>query len=312
MVVSTRYALIALVLLCGIARADAPTGLVVVGDANVKDSLYAALDDWLTHHGRTVQPDPLTHDGVLTLTNCVNLQDLACARKVVEARAKTDGVVFAQVGSTTEQTVTVQVFWLVKGHEAVAERRACEECSADALKGTVDAIMKVLSPSVGSTGRIKVNSKPQGATVVLDHEVIGVAPIERDVTAGAHEVVLMQGTHEIGRRSVTVHATEDAEVTIATHAPVDVATHSRVPGAIVLGLGIAGVAAGSFLYFRTSDDGTQRYYYDTKPAGIGIGIGGLAAVGLGLVWLHYSRTADSAPTVAIGAGGGMIGWARAF
>jgi len=314
--VLARYALIALALMTSVARADAPTGLVVVGDANLKDGLQSALDAWLTGHGRTVRTDPLDRDGILTITNCVNLQDLACARGVVEKRAKTQGVVFAQVASTKEQTVTVQVFWIVKGHEAVAERRACEECSTDALKGTVDTIMAVLAPQAGGGARIKIASKPAGATVMLDRQVIGVAPIERDVAAGAHEVVLMKGTHEVGRRSLTVHADETAEITIAVKEPVDAPVavhHSRVPGAVVLGIGIAGIAAGSILYVTSqTDDGSRYKYTDTRPAGIAIGIGGVAATAIGLLLLKSASAADSAPVVAIDPHGGYVGWARAF
>ena len=315
--VLARYALIALVALTSVARAD-DTGLVVVGDANLKDGLKAALDGWLTHHGRTVSTDSLDRDGILTITNCVNLQDLACARAVVEKRSKTKGVVFAQVATTKEQTVTVQVFWLVKGHEALAERRACEECSSDALKGTVDTIMGVLAPQAGGGARIKIMSKPPGATVVLDREVIGVAPIERDVAVGEHEVVLMKGTHEVGRRSLKVHAEESAEISIAVKEPVDVPIvvaphHSRVPGAIVLGIGIAGIAAGSILYATSqTDDGSRYRYTDTKPAGIAIGVGGVAATAIGLLLLKHASSADSAPVVALDPHGGYIGWARAF
>jgi hypothetical protein len=314
--VLARHALIALAVLTAVAHADAPTGLVVVGDANLTGGLQSALDGWLTHHGRTVTTDALDRDGILTITNCVNLQDLACARAVVEKRAKTAGVVFAQVASTREQTVTVQVFWIVKGHEPVAERRACEECSADALKGTVDTIMTVLAPQAGGGARIKIASKPEGATVVLDREVIGVAPIERDVAVGPHEVVLMKGTHEVGRRSLNVHADETAEITIPVKEPVDipVAQHgSRVPGAIVLGVGIAGIAAGSIMYFASqTDDGTRYKYLDTRPAGIAVGIGGVAATAIGLLLLKNASSSDSAPVVAIDPHGGYVGWARAF
>jgi hypothetical protein len=67
------------------------------------------------------------------------------------------------------------------------------------------------------------------------------------------------------------------------------------------------------LYVKSpTDDGTQPYYYDTKPAGIGIGVGGLAAVAIGLVWLNYAKTSDSAPVASMSSHGGMIGWARAF
>jgi len=313
MVVTARYTLVFLLVLCGLAHAEGPTGLVVVGDANIKDTLSSTLSDWLTHHGRTVATDPLDHDGVLTLTNCVSLQDLACARGVVEKRAKTEGVVFAQVATTKEGAVTVQVFWLVKGHEALAERRACEDCNADVLKGTVDSIMTVLSPQAGSVGRIKISTKPEGATVVLDHEVIGVSPIERDVAAGPHEIVLMKGSHEVGRRSLNVHATETAEVTITTHAPIETTSHSRWPGIILIGVGIGAIAAGGYLYVTSeTDDGTKPRYLDTRPAGIGLGIGGVAATAIGFLVLHHASASDSAPVITADSHGGMIGWARAF
>jgi hypothetical protein len=208
------------------------------------------------------------------------------------------------------------VFWIVKGHEPVAERRACEECSADALKGTVDTIMAVLAPQAGGGARIKISSKPPGATVVLDREVIGVAPIERDVAPGPHEVVLMKGTHEVGRRSIKVHSDETAEITIPVKEPVDIPVaqhHSRVPGAIVLGVGIAGIAAGTIMYVASqTDDGSRYKYLDTRPAGIAVGIGGVAATAIGLLLLKNASAADSAPVVAIDPHGGYVGWARAF
>lgn len=314
--VSFSHALIAAVLVSATAaRADAPTGLVVTGDNAMQPQLYAALDGWLLRHGRSVVKDPLDKDGITTVANCVQLQDLACARGVVEKRAKTDGVIYAQIAKTKEQTVTIDVYWIIKGHEAVAERRACEECTSEAMKGTVDAIMNVLAPSAGSGGRLVIRSKPTGQTVVLDHEVVGTTPLERDVPPGHHEIVLMHGTRKVGERKVDIGAGDSAEMTIPVDltAPPPPAQPSRIPGSIVLGVGVAGIAAGAILYATSqTDDGTRYMYRDTRPAGIGIGIGGVAAVGIGLIMLHYARASDSAPTVAIGAHGGTIGWARAF
>ncbi|MGE5183475.1 MAG: PEGA domain-containing protein [Acidobacteriota bacterium] len=310
-----RLAALALLVGTATARAESATGLVVIGDTSMQPALYSALDAWLLQHGRTVVADPLDRDGVLTVANCVQLQDLACARRVVEKRSRTDGVVYAQVAKTKEAVVTVDVYWIIKGHEAIAERRACEDCTPDAIKGTVDSIMNVLAPNAGSGARLVIRTKPTGQTVVIDHEVVGTTPLERDVTPGTHEIVLMHDTRKVGQKTVEIGAGESAELTI----PVDLtpekppARASRIPGALVLGLGVAGIAAGTILYATSqTDDGTRYMYRDTHPAGIGVGIGGVAAVGIGLIMLHYARSSDSAPVAAFDAHGGTIGWARAF
>jgi len=309
---SLKLALLALVTTAAVARADAPTGLVVIGDGAMQPALRSALDAWLLHHGRTVVGEPLDQDGIVTIANCVQMQDLTCARGVVEKRAKTDAVVYAQVGKPRNQTVAIDVYWIVKGREAVSERRACEDCTADVMRGTVDTIMNELAANAGTSGRLKISSKPAGATVVLDHEVVGVAPVERDVTPGKHQIVLMQGTREAGRRSVTLNAGETVEISIAVHVKPE-ERHSRIPGSIVLGLGIAGIAAGVTLYAASqTDDGSRYKYVDTKPAGIGVGIGGIAATSIGLILLHNARSRDATPVVSVSAHGGMIGWARAF
>ncbi len=310
---SLKLALVALAATAAVARADVPTGLVVIGDGAMQPALHDALDAWLLHHGRTVVGEPLDHDGVMTIANCVQMQDLTCARGVVEKRAKTDAVVYAQVGKPKNQTVAIDVYWIVKGREAVSERRACEDCTADAMRGTVDTIMNELAANTGQSGRLKISSKPSGATVVLDHQVVGVAPVERDVTPGKHEVVLMQGTREAGRRSVTLHASETVEISIAVHLKPEPVTHSKIPGIVGLGLGLGAITTGAVLYATSeTDDGMHPKYLDTKPAGIAVGIGGIAATSLGLILLYNARTRDAAPVVSVGPHGGVIGWARAF
>jgi hypothetical protein len=308
-----KLALVALVAVTSIARADAPTGLVVIGDTAMQPALRDALDAWLLHHGRTVVGEPLDRDGVVTITNCVQAQDLVCARGVVEKRAKTDAVVYAQVGKPKDQTVAIDVYWIVKGREAVSERRACEDCNPDAMRGTVDTIMNELAANTGQSGRLRVSSKPPGATVVLDHEVVGVAPVERDVTPGKHEIVLMQGTREAGGRSVTLHAGETVEISIAVHLKAEPVTHSKLPGVVGLGLGLGAIATGAVLYATSeTDNGAHPKYLDTKPAGIAVGIGGVAAASLGLILLYNARNRDAAPVISVGPHGGVIGWARAF
>ena len=288
----------------------APTGLVVLGEPKVQARVWHELESWLVHHGHAVQKDPLDQDGVMTIANCLQMHDPACARAVVEKRAHTDDVVFAQVETTKERAITIEVYWIVKEHEAAAERRACEDCTDAALTGTIDELMKVLAGSgAANSGRVEIKSNPSGITVVLDNEVVGVTPIVRDVAAGSHAIVLMRGTQKVGERTITVHATESAEVTVPVHLP----KPSRAPGAVILGTGLVAMAtAGAMYALSPTDDGTQLHYRDYRPPALGIGIGGAALAVLGTILFIHEGHTESAPVASIGAHGGMIGWARAF
>lgn len=294
------------------AAAAAPdTGLVVIGDQAQREPVWHALEQWLLHHGHAVQREPLDQDGVATIASCLQMEDRACARGVVEKRARTDGVVFAQVETTKEHAIALDVYWIVKGHEAVAERRACEDCTPDALDGTVDAIMNVLATSSATgSGRLVIKSHPAGLTVVIDKAVAGVTPLERDVGAGRHDIVLMKGTQRVGGRSIALHASETAELTIPVHL---MRPRSRVPGGIALGLGVTAMAVGGVMYaLSPTDDGSHYTYRDYRPPAIGIAIGGAAVAVVGaILWLH-ERHPESVPVAAVDAHGGYIGWARAF
>ena len=304
--------------------AEHTTGVIVVGDAAVRNTLTDQLDAWLTGRGHHTSRTPLDADGVATLTNCLLLQDLACARTVVEKRAATDDVVYALVEKTkTEHTITITAYWIVKGHEAVSERRACESCNADAMGGTVDAILSTLSRSSSADeGRIQLDSKPSGMTVVVDGVVVGVTPVERDFPEGRHTIVLLKGTREVGKRAITLHAGETAELVMPVRLDEPVAahgvapaprSHGRAAAKIALGLGAAGLVAGGVLYLTSQkDDGTRLYYRDTRPLGLGVAAGGAAIAAVGLILWLRGGPADSTPVASLSSKEGFIGWARAF
>lgn len=292
-------------------RAAPDTGLVVIGDADQRAPARQAFEQWLLHHGHAVQKAPLDQDAIVTIANCLQMQDPECARMVVEKRGRTDGVVFAQVAVTKEHAVTLDVYWIVKGHEAVAERRACEDCTPDALAGTVDAIMTSLAASSATgSGRLVIRSRPAGLTVVIDKAVVGVTPLQRDVGAGHHDIVLMKGTQRVGGRSISLHATEVADLAIPVHLT---RPRSRVPGGIALGVGLTAIAVGGVMYaLSPTDDGSHYHYRDYRPPAIGVAIGGAAvAIAGALLWMH-ERHPESVPIASIDAHGGTIGWARAF
>jgi len=55
---------------------------------------------------------------------------------------------------------------------------------------------------------------------------------------------------------------------------------------LAIGIGAAAIIGGGILYATSeTDDGTQPTYRDSRPAGIGVAIGGVALAGTGLLWV---------------------------
>jgi hypothetical protein len=305
-----RWVVVLLVAVVAARQANASTGVVVVGDEALRKPIAQALEAWLQHHGHEVRGDSLDADGISTITNCLLIDDLGCATAVVDSRSQTHDIVFAQVDEKHD-AIALDVYWLVKGHQPLAERRACEDCTPDLLTGTVDSIMAALAASeTAINGRISIDSKPRGLTVMVDDRVVGVTPLSRDVATGTHHVVLVDGTVRVGERDVVIHATESAEITITAQ---KVVQPSRAPGSVALGLGITAIAVGGVMYaLSPTDDGSRYMYRDYRPPAIGIAAGGVAVAVAGVLLLLHERHGSSVPLATIDPHGGTLGWAHAF
>lgn len=292
------------------AAADSPTGVVVFGDDSLRRGVSERVHAWLSQHGHSASDNALSDDAIKTIANCLQVDNLPCASGVIEQRAKTDDVVFVDVRKKAT-AIGLDVYWFVKGHEPLAERRACEDCSSDALASTVDTAMDALAQSqTSNNGRLTIGSEPSGLTVVIDKVVVGVTPVVRDLATGKHDIVLMHGPERVGSRSLVIHAGEEAEVKIPAHI---VEPRSKLPGALALGLGVTAIGVAGVMYALSPvDDGTRYKYRDYRPPAIGIGIGGGVAIIAGALLLMHERHADSLPVVAIDPHGGYAGWAHAF
>src|SRR5262245_55351517 len=92
--------LVLLAVLCSIARADTPVGVVVVGEPTKQKAVRSQLEAWLGQHGYTLVAAPLDGEGQKTLLNCFLIEDMTCARGTFEKRSKVDSLVFARVELT--------------------------------------------------------------------------------------------------------------------------------------------------------------------------------------------------------------------
>ncbi|HEY5952146.1 MAG TPA: PEGA domain-containing protein [Kofleriaceae bacterium] len=295
-------------------------GVVVTGDPRLSATLSTQLETWLRTHGHTLG-EALPPDAVSSLLNCMVIDDEGCARGIVDARAKTDSVVFGEVRAPrtrASNATTLIVYWLVKGKEPVGMRQACEDCTPELLQSTLDDMLNTVVGASGlARGRLVLSSKPAGLTVMLDNTNVGITPLERDVPAGPHTIVLMSRGRKVGERTLKIQPEVTAEITVPVRIPKDEPPDrpSHVLPGFALAVGGAAIVAGAILYFTSDvDDGTKFTYYDNKPVGLGVAAGGVAVAALGAYLWFRTGARDSSPVVAIDIHhqAGFFGWSRAF
>jgi hypothetical protein len=300
-------------------------GVVVTGEAALQPPLVTHLEGWLRSHGHEVVALALAPPAITRLVDCFTIDDSSCARKVVESQSRSESIVFARVGREGE-TINLTVHWIVKDRPPVGGRRGCEPCTTDALRGAADELMESLSTvATGKTGRLKLSSKPDGMIVMLDGSKIGVTPIERDLAAGPHTIVLVSGGTQVGQRTIQIPSGATIEVTMPVEYPSDDDRYRPAPGPsriapVALWVGGALALAGSgYLFYLGQqggpDDPDDRYKYPyAMPTGFAVAAAGAAAIGTGVwLWVRGSgESRESAPIAAIAPGGGYVGWQGRF
>jgi hypothetical protein len=296
-------------------------GVVVVGEATMQPQLAAQLEAWLQKHGHKLTPAPLPPDAINTLVDCFVIEDETCARKVVQARSKTNTIIFAKVDlkvgdDSPERTVTLSVFWFDKTREPLAERRYCERCTDVTLRSTADELMAALVALGGNAktaGKVKISSTPAGAKVVIDGDAIGVTPLEYDLKSGSHKVTVSHADHREDSRDFTISSGETTTLDISLETS---GRSKKLVPAILLGSGAALLVTGVVLFALDEDHpapvGPQEpTYRDTAPLGIGLAIGGAVVGGIG-GYLLYRQKRSSAPVAAVTPNGATFGWAGSF
>lgn len=258
----------------GTASAHADIGVVVTGEATLQPQLAAQLEGWLKQRGHVVQPSSLEPDAINTLIDCFVIEDLSCARAVVEKRSKAQTILFARVEMTPNESdgsrdIAIIGYWLAKGHETLAERRTCKHCTDETMRSTADDLMLALAAEPPAASHV-----PAPATVAQ---------------AG-------------GMLAGPAHVQDDEERSPSRALPISV----LAVGGAALVAGVVMIAAGG-----PPNNATQKTYTDFRTPGLVIGAAGLAAAGVG-VYLLVRPHATSAPVAAVVHDGAVVGWTGRF
>jgi hypothetical protein len=249
-------------------------GVVVTSEASVQPQLAAQLESWLHDHGRHVVAGALDADATNTLIDCFVLEDLNCARAVVDKRGKSKALVFARAEITPNddgtRDIAITAHWFQKSHDVLAERVVCPRCNDQLLTAAVDEVMSAL-----------VHEPP-----------LALAPPEPSPRPAPPPDPSLEPRDPAAQTS----------------------PRAMLPIALVAVGGVGLVAGGVMIAIDQDPDrnGVQTATYrDTATAGVVLGVAGAAAVGAG-VYLWLTHKPSSAPVAAVSHDAAYIGWAGRF
>jgi PEGA domain len=173
-------------------------------------------------------------------------------------------------------------------------------------------------------GRLRLHSTPEGAVVMLDGVKIGVTPIDHELAAGTHSIVLIDKGMLVGERNVEIDAGNTVELILPVEYPREDGRHrpstgpSRIlPISCWVGGGLMLAGSGVAFYLGQKggpDHRTDPYIYrGATPTGFALAGAGAVAVGVGVwLWVRGSKAPESAPAAAVSFGGGYFGWQGRF
>jgi len=292
-------AAIGVVVACASAHADTMrVGIVIAGEPALQSRVESQVQVWLHEHGYTLVPAPFDADARTTFLNCFVIEDLACARGVLEKRANADSIVFVRAELQAKKDYTLTVYWAAKQHDPVVDKRPCKGCDDAKLRATLGEMLGGMATSTGiGRGRLVLDSNPSGVTVLLDGAEIGITPIERDVEPGEHRIRLVKGGQTIGEKVVTIEAAGRQQLTIPVVIPTDApaptrvvvvhepSSHSRTLPGLLIAVGIGALASGGvLLYYGHKGGPDEPYVYNNAtPAGAALSIAGGAGLVTGTI-----------------------------
>jgi hypothetical protein len=337
-----EVALAVLVATARLAAAGPSVGVVVTGDPALQNKVRAQVTAWIQQHGFAVAAKPLSTDALKTLTNCFVIEDMTCARGVVEHQATSDFLVFVRadlVGGKRSKEANLVAYWFLKDRDAVVDKRNCKPCATAVLaKTTTDLIAAIYDETALAKARLKI-ADPPGLVVMLDGVNVGVTPLEQDVPPGKHDIALVRDDATLGTVSIETKAGDVTDVKVPIKSPsVTTTTPSTTtgtaptitaptgpserspPSRIVPGLlivaGLGAVATGAvFVYYghKNGPDDPLIYPSATKDGAIIAGVGGAVLItGLVLWWHGTAASSQNGPTAALTPGGTIVGWAGHF
>ncbi len=221
-----------------------------------------------------------------------------------------------------ESDYVVQAVMTERGDEVVAADEECELCGIAELSETVAALSGRIGQRFALTrapATLEVESRPRGATVMVDGTVVGTTPLTHEVDAGPHTIEVSKPGYRSDTRSFDAvgGATERFSLTLRGGA------YKRWLPWTALAAGLVGIGVGAALIAiddreierdcNPDVDGRCQYLHETMAGGVVstvIGVGLVATgVALAIVWRDRKGTRGQEARVRGTAGGFAVRFA---
>ena len=280
--------IVVLMLIARLAHAD--VGVVVSGDPQMQAPLMATVQGWLQTRDYTLVAVPLG-GAANSFMDCFVMEDMGCAKRTFEQEAKTTSLVFARADLMTGRDYSVVAYWFIKGHEPQMKKQDCKNCDEKQFAAIVTQLLVELEKGTAQiNGKIKISSAVDGMMVSVDNAPVGPAPLERELTAGPHQVAFLHKGNVIETKPVKIEAGATLEV-VAPPLPAEapkVKTKKSLlgPAALMLTGAALAVVGGVSLYYGSLSGPDEPYVYpNATKVGVPFAIAGAAGIIGGVVWV---------------------------
>jgi len=193
-----------------------------------------------------------------------------------------------------------------EGAVVVSRPTTCDLCGVSELVESTNnlaaSMANIFARMPRGPGFVTFKTQPEGASIFIDDQLVGTSPLRLEVAPGVHKLTVRSEGHGDLQRTIEGESGVEEELQLRLE-PVDPFGEdrriARPIGWTLLGLGIAGVAAGAAVWSLhgdpynpscTADEpqdlgGHCPKKYDTQAGGIiGVVLGGVAfGAGVGLV-----------------------------
>jgi hypothetical protein len=155
--------------------ASAPAAAGTVGVITNEPQIASAASEWLSANDRTVIATPLDGQQSATLRDCFVIEDLGCARTIVDRHATADVIVYIAIARDKPE-LGVAMHWLVKHGPASSRSEACAGCTDAMVRDRVITSLAQLA---------NTNAPPAAAAVTTGATTPASAPASSTTATGA-------------------------------------------------------------------------------------------------------------------------------
>jgi len=306
-------------------HADATGVVVVTGKVATRERkiIEAAIATTVRKASWSLSKQPFAQHEIDAILACLrDDKPWSCLRPLMQPMG-VDRIVVADANPQPDASKLVITGELVVAGDAAAAvvQRRCDACDDANLTAVAQRLTEELlrDMAMRSETVLELRTVPPGAAVALDGQSIGTTDGSGKLThttiPGPHKVEVRHAGFASDERIVDLPAARTTPLTVELRREAALASHRGSP-VVPLALAVGGAAAlvgGGVLVYVGQQDGPddRRRYTRATPIGIGTGLLGAAAIGLG-AYLWWRGPTESAVAMSPVPGGMVAGWAGRF